>query len=252
MTDTNKILDKIRKLNAKAESCKEIGSEHEAQAFAQMVNKLLNEHQLEMTDLQFEETRKSEPVDRMMVDWKKYEVKTRLQRIKWIERLAMLVAQAHTCRILVIPGSSHIILVGTKTNREVAEYVLVTLVRTAEKIADAEYVKFFYEMRDRGTVERARGFRAAFLDGFVERIGSRFDEEKRRRDSNSTALVRYNTAAADLELFMKNLKGTKKATSLTKSRVNYEGYKRGVQKANDMDLRGNAVKSGNDNKKIGQ
>ena len=37
-----KILDKIKKLHLHAESAKAIGSEAEAQAFAGMVNKLLN------------------------------------------------------------------------------------------------------------------------------------------------------------------------------------------------------------------
>lgn len=241
MTDTAKILDKIKKLHLKAESCRDIGSDAEAQAFAEAVSRMLNDHRLSMSDLQFETERKSEPVDKHIVEWEAHGLKTRAVRTKWIERLAAIVARAYTCDILVFLGSSRVVLVGTLTNRQVAEYTLVTLVRAAEKIAEAEYVKYYYKCRDEGDVTMARGFKVAFLDGFVARIAVRFAEEKARMEQqSSTALVRFDKSAADVRDFMAG-HGGGKASQLTRSSHNGAGYKAGAEKAESMDIRGRAV-----------
>lgn len=239
--DTAKILDKIKKLHLKAESCKEIGSDHEAAAFAEMVNRMLNEHRLSLTDIQFEEKRKSEPVEQHEITWD--DVRVRNNRVRWIESLAKDVAVAHTCDILVLQGSSRIWVVGARSNREIAEYMIVTLVRLAEQIAEKEYVKYYYKCRDEGDVTRARGFKAAFLDGFVTRIGRRLDEEKRRMEGeSSTALVRFNQEAADVKNFF--AKFTKPAAALSRNRKSHDdGYRAGMQKADDMNLNANAVKT---------
>ena len=243
MTDIAKILDKIKKLYMKAESCREIGSDLEAQTFAEAVNRLLNEHRLEMTDIQFEEERKSEPVDQHYVDWQ--DIPVRKTRVLWIERLASLIARAHTCRIMVVPRSSRIVLVGSESNRQIAEYLLVTLVRSAEKIATLEYNAFFYKCRDEGDVTRCRGYRAAFLLGFVDRIGARFEEEKKRMESDETgtALVRFNRAAADVNDYMKANAGGP-VNKLGRSRVHSTGYAHGAAKANSMNISGNAMNTG--------
>ncbi len=252
MSDQNeKILDKIKKLHLKAESCKEIGSDLEAQAFAEMVTRLLNDHKLEMSDIQFEEQRKTQPVDSSTVIWENHDMQTKRTRIAWIEHLASIAARAYSCRIMVIMGSSRFVLAGTQSNREIAEYVIVTLVRSAEKIADEAYVKHFYECRDKGDVAMARGYRAAFLDGFVDRISARFAEERKRADSNCTALVRFDQEKADLDAFMKiNSKTIKGAGLQRHSRGNSAGYKAGADKAESMDIGGKAVKTGRDQKVI--
>lgn len=251
MEDTTKILDKIKKLHQHAESAKLIGSEAEAEAFASMVSKLLNDHKLEMTDIQFEEQIKNEPVDRSYVDWKSHGLKHRKTRIAWIERLANMVAKAHGCRIVVITGSSVVIIVGTESNRQVAEYVLVTLVRSAEKIADKEYVRYFYKCRDKGATHLARGYREAFLLGFIDKIGARFEDERARAEASCTALVRFDKERAAVEDFMKNGMSTKKTSGLsTSSYINSAGYRDGTSKAGSMDLRGRAVNSGSKAKEI--
>ncbi len=114
---TEKIIDKIRKLHAHAQSAEKIGSEAEAQAFAQMVNQLLNKHRLELTDIQFEERRKNEPVEQAEINFrehgdtfrgKKVEWKQKKVRVEWIERLAGIVARAHSCEILVVERSNRL------------------------------------------------------------------------------------------------------------------------------------------------
>ncbi len=200
-------MDKIKKLHLHAESAKAIGSDKEAQAFATMVNQLLNKHRLELTDIEFETERKNEPVDSAEIPfWEhgdqfrgnKKAWREKSKRSEWTEKLAMVVAQAHSCRILVVDRSNRLFIVGTKTNRQITEYVLITLMRAAEKISWFEYMKFFYESKDRGDVTVARGFRHSWLIGFISRISERFAEEKAKMGSSGTALVRYDRAAADV------------------------------------------------------
>lgn len=260
MADTEKVIDKIRKLHAHAQSAEKIGSEQEAQAFAQMVNRLLNQHRLELTDIQFEEQRKNEPVTQAEIDFRKYgdthrgkkvEWKHKSVRVEWIEKLAGVVAGAHSCQILVVEKSNRLFLCGTETNRQIAEYVLITLMRVAEKLSWDEYAKFFYRSRDEGDVTRARGFRHAWLIGFISRIAERFDEEKRKMqgDTTGTALVRYDREKADVQDFLKN--ATRAKNLPVKTAHNIHGIIAGRKKADDMNLDANAVREGRDQKQLG-
>ncbi len=249
---TEKIIDKIKKLHLHAESARNIGSEQEAQAFAQMVNRLLNQHRLELTDIQFEEQRKNEPVSQVEIDFRKHgdtfrgkkvEWKHKKTRVEWIERLASIVAGAHSCRILVWEKSNRLALVGTETNRQIAEYVLITLMRAAEKLSWDEYAKYFYKCRDDGDVTAARGFRHAWLIGFISRIDERFEEEKRKMqgDTTGTALVRYDRERMDVAEFMKNM--GKATRTPTRGIHNVAGILAGRKKADDMNLDANAVRN---------
>jgi hypothetical protein len=248
MTAEEKVLDKIRKLNAHAESAKAIGSEAEAAAFAAMVNRLLNEHRLDMTDLEFEQKRETDPVDEGWLDWSVHGIRTKNKRIYWIEQLAVMVASAHCCRILVVPGSSLLKLVGTKTNREIAEYVIVTLFRSADNIAWKESLKYYEECKKSGR-PREDGFRNSFRLAFVNRIAQRLQEEKDRVSANSTALVRYNSEAKDVEDYMSKFK--KKSTAISTSvRFNREGVRRGRALADTINIKANAMNGGGETKKL--
>lgn len=256
---TEKIIDKIRKLHAHAESAKNIGSEAEAQAFAQMVNRLLNQHRLELTDIQFEEQRKNEPVSEAEIDFRKYgdtyrgkkvEWREKRQRIDWIEKLAAIVAKAHSCQIMVIERSSRLFLVGTETNRQIVEYIFITLMRAAEKLSWDEYAKYFYKCRDEGNVTRARGFRHAWLIGFIYRIGERFEEEKAKmnQDKTGTALIRYDRERMDIQNYLKNKKNAKALPM--KAIHNEAGILAGQKKANEMNLDANAVHNDKERKEL--
>ena len=62
-----KILEKLGKIKAMADSAKEIGNEAEAQAFAAMLQNLLLKHKLDMTDVQYGVHLQEEPVEQSFV-----------------------------------------------------------------------------------------------------------------------------------------------------------------------------------------
>lgn len=231
----DRILDKIRKLMSV-----EGRTEEEAQLFAEKAQELLAKYKLSMTDIQFEDFKVHEPIEKHLVNWKEHQLKVKRQRIQWVEDLAYFVADAYQCRFLVHQGTNYITFIGRRNDAKVAEFTLVTLVRMAEKIADKAYVKFFYECRDRGEVHLARGFRASFLKGFVLRIGRRLQEKRDEFGKGSTALVRLSVR--DVDDWMKQaLPKVKEAAALSRTRLHGEGYDRGVKAANKIDLDGKAV-----------
>lgn len=230
------VLDKLAKLHKAMEGAKAVNSEEEADAFAGMMQRLLAKYKLEMSDIQYEQFEQAEPIERFQVDYEKYpEIKLRHSRVKWIEDLAYFVAQAYNCRILVRNRTSFITMVGRKTDAEIAEWMFVKLHRIAEKIADKEYVKYFYECRDKGEVYLARGFRQAFLNAFVQRINRRFDEEraKLQREHSTTALVRVSLAQVDKHI-AETVKGN--AAALSRHRWNAAGQDRGRKAADAINL----------------
>lgn len=252
MTETEKILDKLQKIKIHAESAQKIGSVEEAETFSRMLQQLLLKHKLEMTDLEFTKEEKAEPVDRYLVNWR--DVRVRQARIDWIERLAGIVARAHFCRILIHPKSSRITLVGRKTDAEVAEFMIVTLVRAAEGLAESErgvYKREFiqrYPTYQEGNGEWVRigreGFRRSFLQSFTLRLHKRFQEERASQEgSTSTALARFNRAEAAVEDFMKQFTGKAGILKRTTS-WNAAGWERGKQAADAVSLKANAVKGG--------
>ena len=239
MNDREKILEKLQKIKAHAESAEKIGSQAEAEAFAAMFQQLLLKHKISATEVEVEQLERDEPVDKFQVDWQ--DIRVRSTRIAWIERLAGIVARAYFCRILVHPRSSNITIVGRKSDAAIAEYMLVTLVRAAQKIAAREFGVVY-----RRNPFEATGFKASFLKSFTIRMAERFEEELRAPEANTnTALVRINRAEAAVNDFMGQFK--KKASIVRGARhdANALGWRRGREIANAVNLHGTALEGGN-------
>lgn len=236
----DKILEKLKKLKAHAESAEKIGSTQEAEAFAAMFQQLLIKHKVSMTDLEVDAEEAEEPVDRFDLDWQ--DVKIRGTRIAWIERLAGIVARAYFCQILVWPNSSRITLVGRQSDAAVAEFMIVTLTRLAEKLAKKEFGVIYRQNRF-----AAHGFKDSFLRSFIIRLDERLREERGAATKESTALVRVNRAEAAVSEFMKQF--TKKASIVRGSRQdpNALGWRRGREVADGINLRSKAVEAGTSN-----
>lgn len=244
-----KLLDKLAKLKAMAEGAEAIGSEHEAQAFAAMFQELLVKHKVEMTDLEFANLEVEEPVETHRIDYKQYpDLKMRKRRIEWMETLANIVADAFFCRILVHPGSSRISLAGRRSDTVVAEYMIVTLQRAAQKIADkANYdwgTEVFRRTGSRDGPERY-GFKSSFLTAFVNRLYVRLRDERKTTTSGTgeMGLMRINKSEKAVTDFIDNLKA-KKATAVSRSvRFHREGIRRGTEAANSINLKPNAIET---------
>ncbi len=246
ITDRDKLLDRIRKLHAKAESARAIGNDAEALAFAAGVQKMLAKYKLDMSELEMQTLDKVEPIGSTYV---RSEGKSK--RVAWAELLASVVARAHYCRILVIPNSDTIVLVGRPTDRQVAEFVFSTLRRTADENSDRDARAFRRRQRaERGaTMGDATNFRAAWLNGFVQRISERYEAERQQLKVEAakagTSLVRLDNALTQVDQHMAKM-STRRASSVgTRPSANREGAALGRAAGNVANIRGTGLGAGN-------
>lgn len=175
-----RVLRKLVKMQAQRDSEAKIGNQAAAEAFAAAINRMLLEHELHPTDIDYARAQADDPITEVRVDLPRYGMPERKARSAWQEQLARKVANAHLCRFLIKPRTNQVWFVGTKSHATVAEYAYGTLVASAEKIADAEWMAYRRMCEKAGDPSRARGFRQSWLAAFVERIAQRFDEERAR------------------------------------------------------------------------
>jgi hypothetical protein len=249
-------LDKIRKIKAMFEGAK---SEGEAQTFAAMMQRMMLQHNIDMTEVEVQQMEADEPVSEQWINPEGKDAKAKRTRSYWMEDLAAIVARAHFCDIAVNEKTSLIMLIGRKSNIEVAEFMIVTLSRLVHKMALREWWK---EWRRRGgetsyeenrrVREELKGFRVSYVKSFTRRLAERYAEERRKAtqgpDATSTALVRVNRAEAATKAYMHDkFKDSKPAKEITKFKdtTHAAGWRAGREAADKIDLGagGKAVKS---------
>lgn len=245
MSERDRILDKLKKMYAHSKSAEAIGSEEEAKAFAAKVQELLSQHKIELSEIEYQKLDETDPVIRRRVDFKSAGIKIKQKRVDWHEHMASFTCRAYFCKFIVVTGSSELYFAGRGTDIDAAEQVFLYLVRVAGHLADAAYVKYFYEARAAGDVGRARGFRASYLNGFTLRLAERYDEERekirKQHAESGTALVRLTDAVKVVDNYLDELRRsgqTKKAHSVGNSskEENEEGYSRGRKEASELPI----------------
>ena len=235
----DKILDRLAKLKAMQLSEAAIGNEAAAQAFAAAVNKMLLEHELSEMDIPLAGQSPEDPMFSLRVDLDAYGIKRVKSRIGWQEALAHIVAKANLCKFLVIPGSNVLTFVGTKPHAIAAEFTYGILAAAANKMSLAARASYWYRNSQEPNFTSGN-FRAAWLRGFINRVGERLAETKRAEvsaTSNSgTAMVRLDTALVRVEAYVKATYGGK-TTYSTKLGVGCrEGQQAGRDAADRMHL----------------
>lgn len=243
-----RIIKKILKLKAQHESEASLGNAEAAQAFAAMMNKLLIQNEISPSELSYAEAKVDDPIIEFAAQIKTYGIQESRVRIAWQETLASIVARANLCRILVRPKSNAIVFVGTKSHTIVAEYIYGCIVPLVDKMSKKAEVDYWRETGcGRGADNKARGYRAAWINSFVNRIYERFEEAKQdaleeiRIDTGetSTALVRLNTASQRVEQYINDKFASKKATAdALRRRASYHsaGMAAGREAANKIAL----------------
>jgi hypothetical protein len=249
----DKVLDKLAKMIAMRDSAAEVGNKAESEAFAAAVNRMLLQHELAESDVNFAAAQENDPVVEIRVNRQAAGIKTSKVRVEWQESVARVVARANMCKFLVIPGSNAIIFVGTKSHATVAEYTYSLLVVNAAKIAHKEYCDFWWSL-PKGDKEEASGFKKAWLAAFISRIAQRFEEELRRTVqeapvSSSTAMVRINQSLVKAQQYVDGMQ-TRNAAGLKRtSSGNTEGRARGRAAADRMNIGVKGVQHGGEGRK---
>jgi hypothetical protein len=202
-----KVIRRLVKMQAQRDGEAKLGNDHAAEAFAAAVNRMMLAYELKPSDLDYARAKQDDPVIQVLVDQGKHSIERKRTRVAWQETLARVVAKAHLCSFLIRTGSNDIWLVGTKSHVTVAEYVFGILAREADKLADKEYAAYFRKCHGDGDASLARGFRAAWLTAFVQRVDERLQEERATAvatapGGESVALMRIDGALIKVKEYM--------------------------------------------------
>lgn len=235
--EREKIVDKLRKLRAMAESAGKVGNEAEAQAFAEMVQTLLAKHKLEASEVEWEQQQK-EDIVRERVD---IPGAGRRRIAPWEIMLAVSVGRASGCRIMCHKNNTKAIPIfwfaGAQTDAQAAREAFLYLHLAATHLAESHYVAYFHRCRKDGDVTRARGYKESWLSGFVLRLSERYDENLQAILSKAagTAIIRVTGA---LDRVSKKLRqdGVKTFEAEQVRIKNHSGYRHGTEAANKIHL----------------
>jgi len=207
---TDRVINQLRKLIAHQRSAEKIGSLAEAAAFATTIQRLLEKHHLELSDVDVAAT------DEVGEErWEAAPFGLPRRRTGWLERIALAVAHTHFCRLIVIPGLSSFYLVGRAADREVASFMVVYLSRAGRSLCDAELA--ISKRANRKL--RTAAWRNSFLFSFATEIALRLFALKNSRLSTygETGLVVLNRADSDAAAFVSNRPGTKQCKALDRA-----------------------------------
>ena len=232
------IIDRAKKLRDRADSAKAVGLEGEADTALKMMSALLSKYRISMQDLNTSTTEeKEEPIGRHRFKWADHGHKESHKRQLWVEDLALVIAQAHGCSILVFSGSNRITIIGRPSITKIVEYVIGTIVRAADTVANNEYNRFYNVCLKEGRPDKAKGYRNSFLRGFINRIAARL------READPTAMVLYNKDRDAVKKFFVDQKISDMVDLSRESTHNYQAYTRGTEVANSMSLKANAFEN---------
>ena len=240
MDHREKVLARLVKMQASRDGEAKIGNAAAADAFASAINRMLIEHELAPSDVEYSRNADHDPVIEVPVDLKTYSIAEKRARVAWQQKLARIVAKAHLCTFLVRGGSNHIWFVGTKSHAIVAEYTYGTLVPVATALCQNAYSDYGKEsIKEFGKWKaRAPGFNEAWLNAFINRIAERFDEARKAAvaEAPGQGLMRLDGALVKVNAYIDNKFKTRRGVGpLAALRErNAEGSARGRAAADAM------------------
>lgn len=241
------IIQKIKKLHIKAENAKNIGSEAEANAFAQKVQEMLNKHKLDMSVLQFQDHAKA-VIERVSVDWPSYGHEFKDREEPWLAALLNIIARHNQCIIITYKRSNRMLLYGRKIDIESVDYLIKTLLPMARLLGYRAYHKIYEEIRPLDPDERKRilkGYKESWKLGFVTGIREAIDEARRTAEAQSTsgALVRLDSLIEHVFNKVREdnpgiTTSASKRTGIKNSEAFMNGHKSGVESMQKQQVRG--------------
>lgn len=194
-----KLIERLRKLKNHADSASSIGSESEAQAFAAKLHSLLEEHNLEMSDVEWEEKRRQVAPQ----TWS-----PRAGSVSgWVYNLCCIISTVNHCRGLVTKDGREFIFVGLAESVEACIQMTDYLWSAATKLSEEAYAK---RLETRGQTiwltEDVERYKISWLAGFINRLPEKLsckvpqDEHPKSGlvlQSRSIVRISQSIAAAD-------------------------------------------------------
>ncbi|QNI37501.1 DUF2786 domain-containing protein [Edaphobacter albus] len=189
------IIDKLQKLISHERSAREIGNVAEAEAFASKVQRLLAEHKLTMSEVEFEAQDKDNPINCEDATFPGSSTPA------WMKYLSHGIASSCFCEVYSIARANTQTFVGRDSDRLAAVEMYRYLVATANNLCKKETKTFtekpafvlLNKLARHGSKEACamksrhlRAFKASFLLGFGTAIYKRLMDDKRVAEGNAS------------------------------------------------------------------
>lgn len=268
------LLERIKKLQAKAASCEAIGSFAEAEVFAAKVGELLARYKLSLVDVDALVQDTTNPFGEVRVYATPEEAKkVRHTRLWYAEALAKVVAEAHFCHRVLNSTACQVIFVGRQTDREISVYmfhylmrIMLTEATNAYKVEVKQYniqlvaaFKAIQEGRQteflakfKGKLAKIEDFLDGFYKGFIDTIEARYKDEvaKLTAESSTNAIVlsKANVAAKTWAYLNMNIQ---KVATYTGTGSNTNANSAGARTGAGTSLNRHGLNSGNGQRQIG-
>lgn len=248
---TERVIDKIRKLMAKAEdgAC----TQAEAAMFAAKAAELAAREAIEMSDIDWTEQQAGRPIGTYRFDPRDHDLKKSKVRIKWQENMIYQIALSQNCKMILMGGNTYDI-VGRSGNIEIVVFLATYPSRYAIEMSQVDYVREFRRCQKAGDVSAARGFKASWLITFSQTIHRRLVDARKAIEleyASSTALVRLTDEAQEVQDWMDENFNLGRAKSLQgRSAGNVNGRAAGARAGQRVDITGRATNAGGSNKML--
>lgn len=241
----SEIIVKVRKLIEQERGERAVGNSAAAALFAEKVQELCIKYKLERADVEGVQVNQ-DPIADFTIFPDRHGYKQQWRRVKWQEDLAAVVAHAHFCQILLIPGSNVLSFAGRRSDREIAGYMFVYLVRKCEELLKVA----------RKSARRRAGFATSFRIAFTEAIALRYRQKRREveerlqreagRDTGgepcASLIVLRDAHKAVADWVNENVKKTAKDINGDVSH-NLDGYMAGRKHGQNVSLDANAIET---------
>lgn len=224
-TVDEKLLERIRKLQAKADSCEAIGSLAEAATFAAAVQNMLAKYNLSMEALRVDEW-----------DTTELSLKEQGKRIKiWQLIIYEACEKGYGVTQYFHPGSPVAYFFGRPANVRVAAYMAQVLIRTGTDLGKrALWEKKYANKRQTGSFAVPKGFQQGWYFGFATAIAKRL-EELRRQDPG-LGLVLYDASTAALDELKRRSPRMTFGEMASEMDVPREAYRQGLEAGQQIAL----------------
>ncbi len=212
-----KIIDKIRKLLALANS----SNEHEAALAASHAQRLLSEHNLAMADI--EPDNKPQSAD-------KVEANVSKTLPKWVRYLSAGVCTAFDCQAIHHPALGKMTFIGVGADVQIAAYTFAYLDKTVRKLCSS-YIK--HHVNDRTPNRQRELMRQSYYLGAVSTITGRLREQKIQTPITPGALVPIKEGL--IKKAMSDMGPTRTVRS-RRSYINSHAYTKGQQDGHEVGI----------------
>ena len=231
-----KIIEKVKKLHAKAQSAEEMGSMEEAQVFAAKVKEMMDNHKLSMSDIAYKDYSEAD-IETEVIRWSNYGHKDVSKRELWTSKFLGVVCEYNSCRYRVYVGSNACIIYGRRDDIEAIKVLLAVLIPVCIRLEGRAYHIKYHDVHDNYPrnmwKSMLKGFRISWKIGFIDGVLEALEEQSKASQAKALAqggnyaLVRLSGAIKAVDSYIQANCNSNRTVKSTRNSYNNDGYHRG-------------------------